>query len=143
MKYSIIKVIVNDWPALASSIGIPFIWLIHYAFPYISKVNEQTPLLLPIVVTNALVVVLWWRIKRVAWFFNNGIAASGKVVLLRIVKDRGRIEFTFNHQGGNFSAWSPIHKTKRVLSLVPGTNIEVLFDAENPTKAIIKELYAS
>ena len=143
MRYSIIKIITNDWPALAASLGIPIIWAIHFAFPYISKAEQQISLLLPSVVTVSLAGILAWRVKRVAWFFNNGVAVSGRVVILRIVKDRGRIEFTFNHQGSNISAWSPIHKTKKVLSLAPGTNIEVLFDAEKPTRAIIKELYAS
>ncbi|WP_373033462.1 hypothetical protein [Sulfurovum sp.] len=142
MRYSIIKVIVNDWPALASSIGIPIIWAIHLVFPYISTTQYHQPLWFPFLVTCGLIILITWRIQRIAWFFANGESTSGNVVILRIVKDRGRIEFTFHHKGNKITSWSPVHKTKTVLSLVPGTSIEVLYDKEEPRRAVIKELYA-
>lgn len=91
----------------------------------------------------ALIIWLAWRISRIAKLFAYGKLTVGKVTDLRIAKDRGRLEFEFEYHGKSISTWSPIHKTKPVLSLTPGTAIEVLFDTSCPTRAIVKDLYAA
>lgn len=143
MKYSLRKVLSTDWPALAASFGIPIIWVIHFWFPYLRQTALPLSLFFPITISVALIIWLLWRVSRVAKLFAHGQLAVGKVTHLRIAKDRGRLEFEFEYQGKPISAWTPIHKTKAVLSLTPGTVVEVLFDTSRPTRAIVKHLYAA
>lgn len=142
MKSSLHKILSTDWPALTASLGVPIIWAIHFGFPYLRQTALPLPLWLPVTISVALIIWLVWRISRIAKLFAHGQLTVGKVTDLRIAKDRGRLEFEFEYQGKSISTWSPIHKTKAVLSLTPGTGIEVLFDKNCPTRAIVKHLYA-
>lgn len=144
MKYSIRKVLSTDWPTLAASFGIPIIWVIHFGFPYLQQTALPLPLWFPVTISAALIIWLVWRISRVAKLFAHGQLAVGEVTQLSITKDRGRLEFEFEYQGKPISTWTPVHKTKAVLSLTPGTVVEVLFDtSRRPTRAIVKHLYAA
>lgn len=143
MKSSLRKILSTDWPALAASLGIPIIWAIHFGFPYLRQTALPLPLWLPGTISVALIIWLVWRISRVAKLVAHGQLAVGKITELKIAMDRGRLEFEFEYQGKSISTWSPIHKTKAVLSLTPSTVIEVLFDPSCPTRAIVKHLYAA
>lgn len=143
MRYSRLKVLWNDWPALAASAAIPITWVIHFGFPYLHRGALPWPLWFPAGVSCSLIALTIWRISRVAWFFANGATITGKITNLHIVKDRGRLEFEFEVKGRRISSWMPIHKTKAVLSLSPGDCIDVLFDEAEPTRAIVKSLYST
>ena len=143
MKYNLRKTLSTDWPALAASLGVPIIWVIHFGFPYLRQTALPLPLWFPVTISVALIICLAWRIRRVAKLFTHGQIAVGKVTHLSIAKDRGRLEFEFEYLGKLISTWAPIHKTKAVLSLPPGTVVEVLFDTSRPTRAIVKHLYAA
>lgn len=142
MKYSLHKIVWNDWPALASFMAVPIAWAIHFVLPLIQRGPAPLPLWLPVAASTALVVVLVWRIHRVNWFFSNGIPVVGVVTDLLIAKDRGRLEFEFEVAGKRVTSWMPIHKTKSVLLLSPGDRVDLLFDETKPTRAIVKGLYA-
>ena len=143
MKYSLRKVISTDWPALAATLGIPIIWAIHLGFPYLRPTALPLSIWFPAVISAGLIAWLVWRISRIARLFAHGQVTSGQVTHLSIAKDRGRLEFAFKYQGKLISTWTPIHKTKAVLSLAPGAIVEVLFDTSHPTRAIVKHLYAA
>ena len=143
MKYSLSKVLSTDWPALAASFGIPIIWAIHFVFPHLRQAAFPLPLWLPAGISAALIIWLVWRISRIARLFAHGQLATGQVTDLILAKDRGRLEFAFEYQGKRVSTWIPIHQTKAVLSLTPGTTVEVLFDKNHPARAIVKHLYAA
>jgi len=143
MKYSLRKILSTDWPALAASFGIPIIWVIHFVFPHLQQSALPLSLWFPASISAALIIWLIWRISRVARLFAHGQIATGQVTDLTLAKDRGRLEFAFEYQGKQVSTWMPIHQTKAVLSLTPGTTVEVLFDKNYPTRAIVKHLYAA
>ncbi|MFP5402497.1 MAG: hypothetical protein ACLGH1_11190 [Gammaproteobacteria bacterium] len=143
MKISLRKVFSTDWPALAASVGIPIIWVIHFVFPHLQESALPLSLWFPVSLSGALIFWLFWRIGRVAKLFAHGQLAVGRITHLRLAKDRGRLEFEFEYQGKPISTWSPVHQTKAVLSLTPGTVVEVLFDTSRPTRAIVRHLYAA
>lgn len=141
MNYSIKKIILNDWPALTSAVGIPIIWGIHYAFPYLRPGAVHLPSWLPLLISAAFALTLADRISHIARLFEHGIPARAVVTGLRIVRDRGRLEFAFEYDGRRFASWMPVHKTEQVMTLIPGTAIEVLFNREKPEQAIVKSLF--
>lgn len=142
MRYSQLKIVWNDWPALALSIAVPITWIVHFGFPYFQREAASFPLWHPAGVSVTLIALLLWRIGRVHWFFSHGASAVGVITDLRIVKDRGRLEFEFDVEGKRVRSWMSIHKTKAVLSLSPGDCVDLLFDETKPTRAIVKSLYA-
>jgi hypothetical protein len=142
MRYSLRRIVWNDWPALASLMAIPIAWAIHFVFPLVQRRAEPLPLWLPLVASIALLAVLVWRIRRIDWFFSSGIPIAGVITDLLIARDRGRLEFEFEVAGERVASWMPIHKTKSVLSLSPGDRVDLLFDESRPTRAIVKDLYA-
>ena len=143
MEFSLPKTIWVDWPALAAGIGIPVIWSIHVASAYVTWIPAGAPIQLPTTITLGLVAVLVWRLWRVARLFARGRTAPGEITGLQIVRDRGRLKFVFEHQGQPVESWTPVHKSKAVLALRPGQPVEVLFDPDNPGRAIVKHLYQS
>ncbi|MFZ4287219.1 hypothetical protein [Variovorax sp. HJSM1_2] len=142
MKPSPRKVVWNDWPALAASIAIPIVWLIHFGFPYLHRGAAPLPIWFAGIASVVFTALLLWRYRRIAWLFAHGQSAWGQVTGLRMVKDRGRLEFEFMHQDALVASWMPVHKTKDVLLLSRGDRVEVLFDLHMPTRAIVRRLYS-
>ena len=143
MKFSYFKLLSTDWPALAASIGIPIIWAIYFIFPLLQHSAIPLPIWFPSGISVALIIWLVWRIIRIARLFADGQLATGIITDLVLAKDRGRLEFTFEYQGKQVSSWMPIHQTKAVLSLTRGTTVEVLFDRNQPNRAIVKHLFVA
>lgn len=141
VPYSLRKILWNDWPTLAAAMGIPIIWAIYAGFPLLKRGIAPLPVILPGVASVALALVVGWRIRRVSRLFAHGERARGTIFDLHIAKDRGRLVFLFEVNGTRIRAWMPVHKTKDVLAMKPGRKVEVLYDAEAPKRAIVRELY--
>jgi hypothetical protein len=142
MKPSIRAIIWNDFPALASAIGIAMVWVLYFGFPLLKGIEREGYLLLiPGIATPLLFLVLAWRIQRIKAIFAKGVEARGNITAIRLVKDRGRLEFAYVYGENSFHAWLPVHKTKRVLGFQVGQPVVVLIDAANPNSAIVKELF--
>lgn len=143
MNFSPIRIMWNDWPALASWVAVPITWVIHFGFPYLHRGAAALPFVLPVGVSVALIALLLWRIKRVADLFARGVAVSGTITDLLIAKDRGRLAFEFEAPGAQVRTWMPIHKTRDVLSLARGDRVDVLYDVNMPRRAIVKCLFVT
>lgn len=141
MKFSPLRTIWVDWPALAASIGIPVIWAIHVGSAYVTWIPAGAPIQLPTAITLGLVAALVWRLWRVARLFARGRTAPGEITGLKFVRDRGRLMFVFQHEGKSVHSWTPVHKSKAVMALQPGQAVDVLFDPDRPIRAIVRHLY--
>lgn len=73
--------------------------------------------------------------------FASGHRMQGTVTSIWFLKDRGRVEFTFDYQGQPRRAGSALHRTKRTSALRPQQSVTVLVDPAQPSKAIILDLY--
>lgn len=142
MKPSIAKIVSNDWPALFSALGVPIVWGMHLAFPYLRN-GGTSPLALAAALSALALAVLARRIARVKALFVSGLRANGVVTGLRIVRDRGRLEYEFPVQGSIVTSWCPVHKTKQVLALSVGDGVEILYDGRDPRKSIVRDLFAA
>ena len=142
MKASTGKIVWHDWPALCASVTIPIIWVIHFIFPYIKK-GPATPLWLPLMLTLIAVVALAWRIARVHRFFATGSAVEGIVEGLRIVRDRGRLEYSYCVGGQRVSGWCPVHESKQVTTLQVGQKLTVIVAHEKPAHSIVADLFVA
>ena len=145
MKPALTKIIWTDWPSLFLVLAIPIIWIIYFVFP-ILKVSAEAPILLAIAISTTSGVLLWKRISGINKLFSEGTTVAGRILAVRLAKDRGRIEYTYSTGEDFHRSWSPVHKTKKLLQLselTPDDPIEVIYDPRKPQRSIIKDLYTS
>lgn len=142
MKPSVPVILWNDWPALASWIGVLVTWALYCGFQFFKGEAQVAHFFLPAVTATLLCFALGaWRILRVQALFRGGSEVAGQITGLWIVRDRGRLEFRYQVGEIECDCWTPVHKTARVLAFTPGQAVRVLVNPANPRQAIVRELY--
>lgn len=93
------------------------------------------------VLTVLLFLLLLWRISRLKRILRTGPRVKAMVTGIAFVKDRGRVEFRYVHDGRLHDTGCAIMKNKTTQALTKGTQIEVTIDPANPGKALIIQLF--
>lgn len=142
MKPSLPAILWNDWPALASWIGVPVTWALYGGALFLKGEQAVAHFFLPaIAATLACFALGAWRIRRVQALFAGGTEVAGQITGVWIVRDRGRLEFRYRVGDTECHCWTPVHKTARVLAFTPGQAVRVLVHPAHPRRAVVKELY--
>jgi hypothetical protein len=144
MKPRVSSIIWTDWPALSCAVSVPLVWIIGAAYPLINSSARFGPrelLSIAIPVSLLAALMLAWRINRVFRLFSHGRRIRGVIQSIRIVRDRGRLEFAYELDGQAVVSWTPIHKSRRVLELRRLQEVDVLVDPARPKDAIVAQLY--
>lgn len=140
MKASFRKIVWNDWPALFSFVTLPIVWAIHFAFPYLKR-GADAPLVFALALSVLAAAALVWRIARVRGLFASGVAVEGTVEAVRIVKDHGRLEYSYRVGDRPVTGWCAVHKSRQVFGLRIGQKLTVLVDREKPERSIMADLF--
>ena len=141
MKLSLRKILWNDWPALALAVAIPIIWIIAVVFPHIRSGAVFNPQI-AMIASAACLILLIARILSIRAIWNSGVVTAGRVVAVRIIKDRGRFEYEYEVDGTKVIACRAVHKSKQVLDFRPGDSVTVAYDPANPQRSIVRELFS-
>ena len=144
MKPRVSRIIWTDWPALLCLLLIPGIWIIGAAYPLINssaKFGSVEILSVAVPISLVAALVFAWRVRRVFRLFAHGRRIRAVIRVVRIVRDRGRLEFAYELDGQTVESWTPIHKNKQVLELRPQQEVDVLVDPAKPKDAIVAHLY--
>jgi hypothetical protein len=144
MKPHLKKIMLADWPALFCSISIPGIWVIGLVFPFLRQgATFGRVEILTIALPLSLIAAgfLLWRVTRIQTLFRRGAAVRGNITRIRLVRDRGRVEFRYEFNGERLESWMPVHQTPEVLALRESQEIDLLVDATRPRRAIIRHLF--
>jgi hypothetical protein len=91
VKPRLSKIVWTDWPALFCTFAIPAIWLISAAFPLVSPGARFGAVELFAVAIPATLItagVFAWRVWRIHWFFAYGVPTIGRILGVKIVRDR-------------------------------------------------------
>ena len=144
MKPQLKKILLADWPALFCFIAIPGIWVIGLIFPFLRQGAsfgrvEMLTIALPLSLIAA--GFLLWRVTRIQMLFRGGTAVRGYITRIRLVRDRGRVEFRYEFNGECLECWMPVHQSPEVLALRESQEIDLLVDATRPRRAIIRDLF--
>lgn len=91
--------------------------------------------------TAAGLAILLWRIRRVQGIFERGIEVPGQIVRLGFYRDRGRAEYTYTHLGQTYHAGQALVRNGRTGNLALGGDVTLIVDAENPHRALIRDLF--
>jgi hypothetical protein len=143
MKPSLPVILWNDWPALASWIGVLVTWALYGGALFLKGEQEVALFFLPAIAVTLMCAALGaWRIRRVQALFRGGREVAGQITGVWIVRDRGRLEFRYRVGDMECHGWTPVHKTARVLAFATGQAVRVLVNPANPRQAIVRELYA-
>ena len=144
MKPHLKKILLADWPALFCSISIPGSWVIGLIFPFLRQgATFGRVEILTIALPLSLIAAgfLLWRVTRIQTLFSRGAAVRGNITRIRLVRDRGRVEFRYEFNGECLESWMPVHQTPEVLALRESQEIDLLVDATRPRRAIIRHLF--
>ena len=145
MKPRLSRILWTDWPALFFLLAIPLIWVAGFLFPLKRPSAsfgsfEMFTIAAPISLVAGRFLV--WRILRIRALFQRGHLTKGRITGIRIARDRGRLEFSYDFAGRPFQSWMPVHKNKQVLAFQIDQEVDVLVDPRRPHTAIVRDLYA-
>jgi hypothetical protein len=88
------------------------------------------------------IVVLAMRVSTIKNYFDKGVEVNGKVTKILVWRrDRGRIYFTFQYRDLEGDSSVVVHFNKMTRTFLPHKPIKVLVKPEDPTKAIIKDIF--
>ena len=94
------------------------------------------------ILTVILFLLLLRRISRLKRILRTGPRVQALVTGISFVKDRGRVEFRYVHEGRLHDSGCAIMKNPTTEALTKDEQIEVAIDPANPKKALIVELFA-
>lgn len=152
---SVKRTILNDYAAFLLAITGPIFLVLSIAggvFGFLPEVKRPgsipvTPetALVGGVVSLALTAVLFYflfrRIARIRRIIQTGNRVEGGITDVTFIKDRGRVNFRYVLNGQVLEGGAPVMKNATTLQLIPGTVVELALDPEDPSTAIVVELY--
>jgi membrane-bound metal-dependent hydrolase YbcI (DUF457 family) len=142
-KASLLQIIWNDGVSFLSAAVIVGFWAVFFFMPYIKKGWHSDANLAYIfaAISAAALVVIFWRVRLIKGIIENGIEAKATISSISFYKDRGRVEYIYNHEGQKYMRGNGIMKTKRTKNLRVDDTVIVMIDPGNPGKALIRDLY--
>lgn len=154
-RASLARIIKNDYLAFLCAVGGPIMLAIAIfggIFGFVPRarffgVNEVDPatvriyFAIALVLTLALFSVLAQRFNRIERMVHKGEPTTARIVFVRFFRDRGRMEYEYEHGENVYRAGTAIMKNKDTRDFAPGQEIEVMIDPDNPGKAIPVALY--
>ncbi|MGE0707942.1 MAG: DUF3592 domain-containing protein [Planctomycetota bacterium] len=94
-----------------------------------------------LVATAVCVPLLLARLRSFFATFRAGVEVTGRVLSVSFYRDRGTIEFAFEHEGREHAVSRGVHKTARTAALEAGDEVAVLLDPRAPQAALIRDLF--
>lgn len=154
---SIGRILKNDFAAFLLAIGGPIAFSIatyagltgsipkfrRYAGRLIDRDDALEITLGASLVTVLLLFFLFRRISRIKRVLASGPRTMAKVAGLEFHKDRGRLEFEYEHLGIPYRAGVGVMKNRQTTAIAIGDSIEVAVDPAEPGKALVVALYCA
>lgn len=154
-SYSLRKILINDYISFLAWLFPIIIFgmsLFIEIFGFFPDLKRGRPPLgtesIPFMVQFGLIalvigfIVIIIRVLIIKSYFDKGIEVNGKVTKIWIWRrDRGRIYFTFQYKDLEWDNSVVVHFNKMTKSFLPHKPIKVLINPEDPTKAIIKDIF--
>ncbi|HSG43741.1 MAG TPA: hypothetical protein VLA72_11350 [Anaerolineales bacterium] len=140
-KPSLFRVISIDYPSLLSFLFPVVFWaLIAYYF-YTGNDSMQLFALLSIGVTIVGIPYLFWRFYIISSVFEDGLEVQGTIMNIGFFRGRGRVDYTYIHQGQKYISGNAINRSKHTKGLQGGQQVILLVDRNSPKRAFVKDIY--
>ena len=155
-KVSTGRILKNDYPSLLMLICIGVIWVAAIGggiFGFLPKRRgggtvevDSTMMMILIVVAVIVTLMLGWlaakRIDDIKRVIRVGPEVKGHIQSITFFKDRGRVEYEYQHKGQTYQSGNAIWKNRKTTRLQNGDEITLIVDPKNPSRAFIASLYS-
>ncbi len=156
-KPSAFQILKNDGLAFVAIILPVVMWGVYIAVTFFGVSFESTRsetvvensggnpvfLIAPILLTIGGALLLSWRVSSISKLFETGERIKGKIITVSFLKDRGRIDFSYNYKRQKFQSGLSIMKNSKTQSYRNGADVVLIVDAANPSRVLIQDLYVS
>jgi hypothetical protein len=85
--------------------------------------------------------LLAWRVWIFRKVFREGKSVLGRISSAYLIRDRGRVEYTYSYQGKFYRSGVSIHRNSRTKVLKEGEGVILVVDHRHPGRAFIRSLY--
>jgi len=133
---SIIQIIWTDYFAFTSALLPVCIWAV-VLFIWKAQVYIKIGALGTLIVLG----LLTWRVLLFRKVFRHGKSVRGRISSAYLIRDRGRVEYTYSYQGKFYKSGVSIHRNSRTKALKEGEGVILVVDSRNPGRAFIRALY--
>ncbi len=133
---SIIQIIWTDYFAFISALLPVCIWALVF-----SIWKDQVYIKIGVLGTLIVFGLLTWRVLLFRKVFREGKSVLGRVSSAYVIRDRGRVEYTYSYQGKFYKSGVSIHRNSRTKALKEGEGVILVVDQRNPGRAFIRSLY--
>jgi hypothetical protein len=133
---SIIQIIWTDYFAFIATLLPVCIWIVVL-------IIWKTQFYIKIGAIGTLIVIglLSWRLYIFRKVFREGKSVLGRISSAYIIRDRGRVEYTYSYQGKFYRSGVSIHRNSRTKALKEGDGVLLMVDPRKPGRAFIRSLY--
>lgn len=149
------RILKNDYPSLLMLMFIGIMWVLAIGggvLGFLPKRRgggtvevDSTMMMVMIAIAVVVTVVFGWlsskRIRDIKRIVNTGSEVIGRIQSIGFIKDRGRVEYDYVHDGKSYHAGNAIWKNRETTELREGDEIRLIVDPEKPTRAFIASLY--
>ena len=136
---SLFRIAITDYPTFLAWLSPVILWA-GYVF---SKPGTDSSLFyIAIAVTVVAIPVIIWRILYFLKIFEVGEEAAAEILGVSYYRSRGRVDFSYNYKGSEYTSGNLLLVGGRVRELAAGQEVVVIVDPENPKKAVIREMFA-
>jgi hypothetical protein len=133
---SIIQIIWTDYFAFISALLPVCIWALVLIIW-----KAQVYFVIGALGTLVVLGLLTWRVLLFRMVFRDGKSVLGRVCSAYLIRDRGRVEYTYSYQGKFYKSGVSIHRNGRTKALKEGQPLTLVVDQRNPGRAFIRSLY--
>lgn len=140
-KPSLFRVISVDYPSLLSFLFPITFWILTAYYFYYNEDSLQTFLILSAGISIVCIPLLLWRFYTISSVFEDGLEVQGTIVSVGFFRGRGRVDYTYMHQGQKYASGNAINRTKYTKELQGGQQVTILVDRNSPKRAFVKEIY--
>ena len=135
-KPSIIQIIWTDYFAFIATLLLVCIWVVVL-------ILWKTLFYIKVGAIGTLIVMglLTWRLYIFRKVFREGKSVLGRISSAYLIRDRGRVEYTYSYQGKFYRSGVSIHRNSRTKALKEGEGVLLVVDPRKPGRAFIRSLY--
>ncbi len=82
-----------------------------------------------------------WRYRFFSQLFATGIQVPGRVETVNFFRDRGQIVYRYEYEGKTYTGANAVMRNAHTRRFVPGMEITLIVDQDDPARALIRDLY--
>lgn len=140
-KPSLFRVISVDYPSLLSFLFPVVFWSVTVYYFYTGNDSMQLFALLSVGATVLGIPYLFWRFYIISSVFEDGLEVQGMIMGVGFFRGRGRVDYTYVHQGQKYISSNAINRSKYTRGLQGGQQVAILVDRNSPKRAFVKDIY--